>query len=129
MEQHPDHGRAARYWSDESADRILFCRITALGLLRLCTNRHVTGGFPLAVTDAWRLFADYLALPEVSLADEPPGCESELAALVSTGPVTPRTWTDAYLAAFCLASGARLVSLDQDFQRFGGLRLLLLATD
>ncbi len=39
-----------------------------------------------------------------------------------------RLWTDAYLAAFALAGGYRLVSFDRDFLRFRpyGLNLLLL---
>jgi predicted nucleic acid-binding protein len=36
-------------------------------------------------------------------------------------------WTDAYLAAFAVSSGARLVTFDSDFGRFGGLACLRLA--
>jgi predicted nucleic acid-binding protein len=33
-------------------------------------------------------------------------------------------WTDAYLAAFAITSGSRLVSFDADFARFPGLHFL-----
>src|SRR5579872_6731962 len=43
---HAHHERAERYWYDESAEEIAFCRITALGFLRLCTNSSVMSGAP-----------------------------------------------------------------------------------
>ena len=36
--------------------------------------------------------------------------------------------TDAYLAAFAVCAGLRLVTFDKDFERFEGLRLLRLST-
>ena len=54
-----------------------------------------------------------------------PGDE-DLAALVREG-FSPRLWTDAYLAAFALAGGHRLVTFDQDFLRFPGLEVLRLS--
>jgi predicted nucleic acid-binding protein len=48
-----------------------------------------------------------------------------LADLVRGG-LSPRLWTDAYLAAFALAGGHRLVTFDQGFLRFPGLEVLRL---
>jgi predicted nucleic acid-binding protein len=41
--------------------------------------------------------------------------------------VTPRNWTDAYLAAFAVSASLRLVSFDADFKKFPGLDFLHLS--
>lgn len=127
VEDHPDHERAIRYWSDEAATQVAFCRVTALGLLRLSTHAAPMRGKPLGVGEAWAAYQAIVTLPEVTFALEPPGCESVLGQWVDRGHVAPRLWTDAYLAAFAVASGMRLVTFDSDFTRFPGLDLLLLS--
>jgi predicted nucleic acid-binding protein len=47
--------------------------------------------------------------------------EHRLAAFIAADAVTPGLWTDAYLAAFALSAGLRMVSFDSDFGRFAGL--------
>jgi predicted nucleic acid-binding protein len=66
-------------------------------------------------------------MPEVRLVHEPSGCESNLDQWASREASTPRLWTDAYLAAFAIAGGLRLVTFDRGFSRFPGLDLLLLS--
>lgn len=127
MEDHPDHERAIRYWSDEAAEQIAFCRVTALGLVRLSINTAPMRGKPLTVREAWAAYQAILSLPEVTFVMEDPGCEVVLGQWIDRGLVTPRLWTDAYLAAFTYSSGMRLVTFDSDFNRFPGLNLLLLA--
>ena len=39
---------------------------------------------------------------------------------------SPKVWMDAYLAAFAIASGYRLVTIDLAFQQYGDLDLILL---
>lgn len=123
---HPHHDRARRYWNEESAERIAFCRITALGFLRLCTNHHVMGGNPLSMMDAWNAYMAFRALPEIMLVAEQPDCERVLKTWVLEINMTPRMWTDAYLAAFAVSSDVRLVSFDADFVRFARLDFLQL---
>ncbi len=123
---HPHHQRARRYWRAESSDEVAFCRVTALGFVRLATNPHVMGGDPLTVQKAWQAYAAFRRLPEVIFVAEPDGCESILERWVMRGDVTARLWTDAYLAAFAKARGSRLVSFDRDFARFDGLDLVVL---
>ncbi len=57
---------------------------------------------------------------------DPEGVDELLAQWVRDGIVTPRLWTDAYLAAFAVAGNLRLVTFDKDFERFPGLNLLRL---
>ena len=123
---HPQYHRAREYWYEESGRELAFCRVTALGLLRLSTNPAVMGGQPLTVAQAWQVYDAFRHLPEVALAAEPEGCEQQLGAWATDGNFPPRLWTDAYLAAFARAGGFRLVSFDRDFARFGGLDLLRL---
>jgi toxin-antitoxin system PIN domain toxin len=121
---HPHHARARRYWYEESADQFAFCRVTALGFLRLVTNAAVMGGQPLTVSQAWQSYAAFRQLPEVVLAAEPSGCEIFLKEWALDKGSTPRQWTDAYLAAFAKAGQFRLVSFDGDFSCFEGLDFL-----
>lgn len=123
---HPRHERARRYWYEESGRQLAFCRITALGFLRLITNPAVMGDQPLTVPKAWKAYAEFRGLPEVIVATEPEQCDSFLEAWATTGTPSRRHWTDAYLAAFAKAGGFRLVTFDQDFTRFPDLDLLRL---
>jgi uncharacterized protein len=123
---HAHHQRARSYWYEESADRLAFCRVTALGLLRLLTNGTAMGGQPLTVPQAWQAYRAFHDLPEVMLAAEPEGCEDWLERWALGQRATARQWTDAYLAAFAKAGGLRLVSFDGDFTHFDGLDLLRL---
>lgn len=123
---HAHHQCARRYWYEEASDRLAFCRVTALGFLRLATNATVMGGQPLSVPEAWEAYGAFRRLPEVLLASEPEDCEAWLERWAMGERLTPRHWTDAYLAAFARAGGLRLVSFDGDFARFDGLDLLRL---
>lgn len=124
LPDHPHHRRARAYWDEESGHELAFCRITSLGFLRLATHRAVTGDPPLTVAEAWRTYNEFRSLPEVIFVVEPEGCEQQLAAWATAGDLPPRLWTDAYLAAFALSGGLRLISFDRDFQRFRGLEFL-----
>ena len=121
---HVHHARARHYWYEESGDQLAFCRVTALGFLRLSTNTAAMSGNPLSVSQAWQAYTDFRRLPEVLLAAEPEGCEAWLEPWALGEYSAPRQWTDAYLAAFAQAGGLRLVSFDRDFGRFAGLDLL-----
>lgn len=123
---HPRHWRARRYWYEESGRELAFCRITALGFLRLTTNPVVMGDEPLTVADAWDAYQDFRRLPEVILAPEPEGCERFLGDWAMGASRSRHHWTDAYLAAFATAAGFRLVTFDRDFRRFPDLGLLRL---
>ena len=123
---HPHHPRTRRYWHNEAADRIAFCRITCLGYVRLSTTAAPMQGQPLTVPQAWSAYRALRQLPEVAFASEPPGCEAQLESWAMAAALSPRQWTDAYLAAFARAGGYRVVSFDRDFARFPGLELLRL---
>jgi hypothetical protein len=60
----------------------------------------------------------------VRYSEEPAGLDEILGAWGAELDVRGKDWTDAYLAAFATASGARLVSFDADFARYPGLSWL-----
>ena len=123
---HVHHERALRYWQEESAETVAFCRITALAFLRLVTNAHVMQHAVLTSGEAWALLQEWLRLPEVSFLNEPVGLDEQLGQLSRVMSIRPKLWTDAYLTAFAIAGNHRVVTFDGDFERFSGLNLLLL---
>lgn len=123
---HPHRDLAERYWREQASSRIAFNTVTMLGLVRISSNAAVLGGQPLTPADAWNVYLGWREMAEVTYVPEPKTCGVVLNRWVSSDAVTPRTWTDAYLAAFAVAGGCRLVTLDRDFRRFQGLDVLLL---
>lgn len=125
---HIHHDRARTYWRTEGARTaaLYFCRLTMLGFLRLLTQPKVMGRFACAPGEAIDRYMALLALPEVEFANEPPGCEEVFLAYGRAPRFPSRLWTDAYLAAFALSFGLRLVTFDADFARFEGLDVLRL---
>ena len=125
-ERHVHHHAARHYWENESAERLAFCRVTMLGLLRLSTHPRVMAN-PLSAAEAWAIYRQFLALPLACFLAEPAAIEAEFAALTLEHDLPHRLWTDAYLAGFAIAAGCRLVSFDGDFKRFPRLNFLYLA--
>lgn len=123
---HVHHERALRYWYEESAETVAFCRVTALAFLRLVTNAHVMQHAVLSGAEAWALLQEWLRLPEVSFLSEPMDLDKHLGQFSRTIDIPSKLWTDAYLAAFASAGNHRIVTFDGDMRKFPGLELLLL---
>jgi len=126
------HHRAARQWFDDASSpgSVLFCRATQHTLLRLLTNASVLGAYgnpPLTNRQAWEVYQALLADDRIALrSEEPPGLEALWRRFAVRGTASPKLWMDAYLAAFALASGHRMVTTDAAFKQFGGLEIELL---
>ena len=125
--EHPHHHAAKAYWDSASNQRIAFCRITMLGLLRLSTNKAVMGGTPYTTFEAWQAYQAMIELPEVSFVAEPLGIDIAMKKLTQTPKPGTADWTDAYLAALTILAGLRMVSFDNGFKQYSGLALLALA--
>jgi toxin-antitoxin system PIN domain toxin len=124
---HVHHARARRYWDTEAADPVVFCRLTALALLRHLSNPRVLGRAAIGSAAAWNALERWLALPETAFLPEPPGVDELLARWSTELSLRAGDWTDAYLAAFARAAGCRLVAFDGDFHRYPGVSFLHLA--
>ncbi len=97
--------------------RFTFCRFTQLGLLRLLTAEAVMGDEVLTQAAAWKLYDAWLRDDRVAFAPEPPGLDPAFRARTRLRQAAPKTWADAYLAAFAEASSATLVTFDKAFHR------------
>ena len=121
--RHAHHAAAAHYWNEQAAPRLGLSRVTMLGFLRLSTSLRVLSN-PLSPKEAWEIYDKFMALPEVGFLAEPATVDTHFRFLTAAADLPHRMWTDAYLAAFARATGARLVSFDADFHRFPGLNFL-----
>jgi len=122
-ENHTHHAATRHYWQAQAASPVAFCRVSMLGFLRLSTHRSVLSR-PLSPDEAWGIYQQYRSEGHVGFLHEAPGIEGEFKALTCQDGFSRRLWTDAYLAAFALSAGCRLVSFDSDFERFAGLDFL-----
>ena len=122
-QRHLHHPVAQAYWSQNGARHFAFCRVTMLGLLRLITS-HKAVANPKTHATAWSIYHEFKALPNIRFLSEPTHLETTFHSLPTEADLPSRMWTDAYLAAFAINSGSRLVSFDADFARFPGLHFL-----
>jgi toxin-antitoxin system PIN domain toxin len=118
---HIHHQRARMYWEREAAAEVVFCSITALGLVRLLSQPKVMGEAVCSLAKAAAILRGFLNQPGVGFSPEPSYSWEVFEHLVGGGDCPPRLCTDAHLAATALVQGQRLVSFDADFQRFDGL--------
>ncbi len=121
---HSHHKQALHYWEHQAAERVLFCTVTALGLVRLVRQPKLMGTAVMGAAEASELLESLCRQPGVSLAAPEHDGFDVFHQLLRNGELPARLCTDAYLAALALANGWRLVSFDQDFQRFKGLHWL-----
>jgi toxin-antitoxin system PIN domain toxin len=98
--------------------------------LRLLTNAAVLspyGNPPLTNRQAWETYQALLADDRIAFrSEEPAGLEALWRRFAVRGTASPKLWMDAYLAAFALSGGCRLVTTDTAFRQFGGLDVELL---
>lgn len=110
----------------------VFCRSTQQSFLRLASTPALLkayGAEGLTNRDALAVLNALLALPQVTQREEPPGTVALWHRLACRDTASPKAWMDAYLAAFAMGGGLRLVTLDRDFETFEahGLHLALLS--
>ena len=93
----------------------VFCRATQqsfLGLASTPTLLKAYGADGMTNRDALQ------ALPQVCVREEAPGVFALWRGLAVAETASPKVWMDAYLAAFAITGGLRLITLDGDFRRF-----------
>lgn len=126
------HHDVARDWLDsiDETATVIFCRATQQSFLWLLTNAAVLapyGSPPLTNREAWEAYEALVADYRIVLRDEEPGAlESRWKELALRDDASPKLWMDAYLAAFALTAGYRMVTTDAAFMQFAGLDLHLL---
>ncbi len=129
---HPFHSQARQVLTAATHSvPAVFCRATQQSFLRLLSTPALLkayGAPELTNRDAVVALNALLAMPQVCEREEPPGVVAQWHRLASRDTASPKVWMDAYLAAFALGGGLRLVTLDHDFKAYqrDGLDLLLL---
>ena len=131
VEQHVHHSRTVMWFGAlTAADTALFCRSTRISFLRLLTQKIAVDYVPLTNREAWAALDQLMADDATGFETEPHGLDLVWRQMADGTIASPKLWMDAYLAAFAIAGGLRMVTLDKDFRNFEshGLDLLLLST-
>jgi toxin-antitoxin system PIN domain toxin len=55
-ERHTDHRVARQWFSNLQDEKLVFCRLTQLGFLRLLTNKHVMQEEVMSPGEAWKAY-------------------------------------------------------------------------
>ena len=71
---HCHHRQALRYWEQQAAEQVLFCTVTALGLVRLVCQPKLMGAAVKTAGEASALLEAFCMQPGVSMdsAELPP---------------------------------------------------------
>ncbi|MEM8944183.1 MAG: TA system VapC family ribonuclease toxin [Planctomycetota bacterium] len=120
------HHESAKAWLAAIESPIFFCRLTQQGLLRIACNPKVFGADAVTLGQAWELYDAFQTDERIAYLDEPADLETKWRQLTENGSTKPNVWSDAYLAAFSIAAGLKVVTFDRDFLRFEGLDANLL---
>ena len=123
---HSHHRQAVHYWEQQAAEQVLFCTVTALGLVRLVCQPKLMGATVKTAAEASALLDSFCQQPGVGMTSAEQAGWELFHQLLNSGELPPRLCTDAYLAALAIANGWRLVSFERDFERFRGLERLAL---
>jgi toxin-antitoxin system PIN domain toxin len=123
---HSHHRHAVHYWEQLAADEVLFCTVTALGLVRLVCQPKLMGRAVKTAAEASALLEALCQQPGVAMAEPEEHGWEVFHQLLRGREIPARFCTDAHLAALAIANGWRLVSFDRDFERFEGVERLSL---
>jgi uncharacterized protein len=130
---HPFHAVAQQALLQATpAQPAVLCRATQQSFLRLVTTPALLkayGAKGMTNRDALVALDALQALPQVTVRDEPPGVFALWRTLATSDSASPKVWMDAYLAAFAISGGTRMLTIDRDFNNFvkQGLDLSLLS--
>jgi hypothetical protein len=109
------HHAAAVGWfrSLDEAVSLVFCRHTQIGMFRLLTTDAVMQSAPLTQKQCWTIYARWIDGGRAFLHAEPVGLDTAFQLLTSADAPSPKTWADAYLAAFADAAKLTLITFDR----------------
>jgi toxin-antitoxin system PIN domain toxin len=121
-----EHAERARAWFERSADeQFFFCRFTQLTVLRLLTTESVMGQDVRNMSQAWGVWDQVAADPQIAFLSEPENLETELRDSTRAHGASPKMWADAYLLSFAAVAGLKVITFDRALQSRGADVLLL----
>ena len=101
---HQHHSSAVTYWEEQAAQQVLFCTVTALGLVRLVMQPKVMGDAALTAAEASALLAKFVQQPGVSYAQPSNEGWEVFHGFMHQSEISPRLCTDAHLAALAITN-------------------------
>jgi len=125
--QHQDHEHCLTWYESLAAGGAGICRLTQITVLRLMCTRAVMGSASLSAGVAWLRMEELFEDERVEFLEEPAGLNAIWPTLFRYREPAPNLVNDAYLAAFAIAGGHKLVTLDRGFLEFRGLDVEILA--
>ena len=123
---HTQHPHAKAWFDSAPENECAFCRMTQQGFLRLATNPKVFGPQAVSLTRAWQMYDDLQSDPRVVFVNEPAGLDSFWRGYTNNNTFSTHVWNDAYLAAFARAADFEIVTFDQGFTKFTGVKATIL---
>ena len=120
------HHAACRSWLEaafNSDEIVALPWQTLLAFVRICTNPRATKR-PLESAEACEIVSGWLSQANVSVIGAGERFWELLRDQILEAQITGPLVTDAALAALALEHGATLCSVDKDFRRFRGLKLV-----
>ena len=125
--RHQHHPRALAWLNTcDSAGAVKVCRVVQMGVLRLLTRTAVMREDVLSAAEFWEGWARLMDDDRLAWVQEPLDTEEAWRRVTSVLPKRQCAETDAYLAALARAGDWTLVTFDQGFRRFAGLRTEIL---
>jgi hypothetical protein len=115
--RHAHHSTAHVWLRQRKLDnsRLLFCRVTQLGLLRLLANKAILGDEALTMSEAFAVFDQWMADPRCEFSAEAADLDLPLRTIAGAFPQKGATKAlmDSYLIAFAFIERSTLVTMDQ----------------
>ena len=120
--RHEHHLGAARWIEGlQKEGDVGIARPTQVAVLRLSNNPAVMGVDVCTGREVWAAFDRMMKDSRMTIVAEPLGLEAILRRFTEKLKHSPKVWSDAYLAAFAIASGRTLVTFDRGFRAYPGL--------
>ena len=114
------HSERARSWFEQAGEeQFFFCRFTQMSVLRLLTTDPIMGKDTRTMSEAWSLWDRIWADTRIAFLPEPEDLEKEFRARSRLSTRSPKVWADAYLLAFAVVAGLKLVTFDHALQSRG----------
>ena len=113
-ERHTHHATARR-WYEAQPDsmRLVFCRQTQLALFRILTTSAIMADEVLTQRKCWQVYDRWVSTGQLVWAEEPAELEASLRIRTASASASPKSWMDAYLAAFAETANLTLVTFDK----------------
>lgn len=125
FDAHPNHAAAVEAFRLQTPERpACFCRATEQSFLRLASTPAILrlcNASGLTNLDALAMFEGFMSSAVVEYRNESEGTVALWHRFAARPTASPQIWMDAYLAAFAITGGLKLVTFDSGFSQYEGL--------